>query len=91
MIVRGILKWIDRDLDHSAPWSLLLIIVPFLPFGIALGLGAKEQTSDAILGIGIVLATPWFLYAFVWRALKRFSRSISKTKAYFNKRRDGLD
>jgi len=91
MTVSGIWRWIDNDLDEAQPWSRLLILPPFLPFGAAIGLGASSGMQDAALAFGMIVAAPWFLYAFVWRGLRRVARSANDTASYFRRKNGRLD
>lgn len=66
-------------------------MVPFLPFGAALGFGANDEISGVALLFGYILAAPWFLYAFVWRGFRRVVRSYNDTIANIRRRRDWFD
>ncbi|MBB3956844.1 hypothetical protein [Novosphingobium sediminicola] len=84
-------RWIDNDLNHAHPWSLMLIVLPFLPFGAALGFGTSADSADAMLAFGMIVAAPWFFYAFVWRGFRRVIRSTNDTVSYFRRKNDRLD
>ncbi len=84
MSFSAIWRWIDRDLDQVRPLSALLILLPFIPFGIALEVTKDAGTHDAFLLGGMVIAVPWFLYV-IWRGLKVVVRSFRDTASYFGK------
>jgi hypothetical protein len=83
---RAVWQWIDRDLDQIRPLSMLLILLPFIPFAIALELPVSSSTEDALLIAGFVVAMPWFLYV-VWRGLRNVARSFRETGRYFRDNR----
>ena len=91
MTVADIWCWIDSDLNEAQPWSRFLILPPFVPFGAAIGLGASSGMQDAALGFGMIVAAPWFLYAFVWRGIRRVTRSANDTVSYFRRKNGRLD
>ncbi|NOW48159.1 hypothetical protein FHW96_004343 [Novosphingobium sp. SG751A] len=84
-------RWIDNDLNQAHPWSLMLILLPFLPFGAAIGFGAAAGSTDTMLALGMIVAAPWFFYAFVWRGMRRVMRSTNDSISSFRRKSDRLD
>jgi hypothetical protein len=79
----AIWRWIDRDLNQVRPISALFIILPFIPFAIALEVTTDEAAQDNFLMGGLFVALPWFLYV-TWRGMKVVTRSFKDTAAYFS-------
>lgn len=82
MTLGAIWRWIDRDLDRVRPLSMLLIILPFIPFAISLEITTDQSTHDRFLLGGLFVALPWFLYV-IWRGLKVVARSFKEAATYF--------
>jgi hypothetical protein len=61
---------------------MLLILVPFVPFAIALESPVSPSIESTLLIAGFVTAAPWFLYV-VWRGLKNIARSFRDTGRHF--------
>jgi hypothetical protein len=78
----AIWRSIDRDLDDPRPLSLLLIILPFIPYAFALELTDDEATRVAFLVGGLAIAVPWILYV-TWRGLKSVRRTFGEAVAQF--------
>lgn len=82
MTLGAIWRWIDRDLDRVRPLSMLLIILPFIPFALSLEFTTDQSTHDHFFLGGLCVALPWFLYV-IWRGLKVLVRSFADAATYF--------
>lgn len=82
MTLGAIWRWIDRDLDSVRPLSVLLIILPFIPFAASLEITTDEATHDGFFMGGLFVALPWFLYV-IWRGIKGVARSFKESAVYF--------
>lgn len=82
MSLGAIWRWIDRDLNQVRPLSALLVILPFIPFAVALEVTTDQAVHDKFLMGGMFVALPWFLYV-IWRGMKVVAKSFKESASYF--------
>ena len=71
-------QWLERDLNESRPFSLLLVVVPILPAIVGGKLGLNETATWILFLFGSPVALGWLIYV-IYRRFANAARDVRRS------------